>query len=132
MNNKFSVIIRFNENAINHANTNFIANKLYKIQTELVNNKIKIDNILLHNDFYLVYTKEKHVTFILVTEKDQIDLLQFFYNLDHEMYFDIINIKRTTEDDIYENKTNIVPKIKKSQNFIPSLVAPFFHQRAYC
>lgn len=105
MNNKFSVIIRFNENAINHVNTNFIANKLYKIQTELVNNKIKIDNILLHNDFYLVYTKEKHVTFILVTEKDQIDLLQFFYNLDHEMYFDIINIKRTTEDDIYENKT---------------------------
>lgn len=105
MNNKFSVIIRFNENAINHANTNFIANKLYKIQTELVNNKIKIDNILLHNDFYLVYTKEKHVTFILVTEKDQIDLLQFFYNLDHEMYFDIINIKRTMEDDIYENKT---------------------------
>ena len=52
MNNKFSVIIRFNENAINHANTNFIANKLYKIQTELVNNKIKIDNILNIMGFY--------------------------------------------------------------------------------
>lgn len=105
MNNKFSVIIRFNENAVNHVVVNFIANKLYKIQTELINNKIKIDNILFHNDFYLIYTKEKHVTFILVTEKDQIDLLQFFYNLDHEMYFDIINIKRIKEDDIYENKT---------------------------